>query len=101
MMEIMAAALAGGNFSFEVDFSQHPGAATPHSAQTIIVIDPNIGAKGDFAARIEVLVGELHAAGQDRLPGDRRYANRREAMALGVPLSDDELAYLRKLAGPS
>lgn len=98
MMEIMAAALAGGNFSFEVDFSRHPGAATPHSAQTIILIDPNVGASGDFAARIEVLVDALRAAGQDRLPGDRRYANRREAMALGVPLDADELARLRTLA---
>lgn len=98
MMEIMAAALAGGNFSFEVDFSRHPGAATPHSAQTIILIDPNIGAAGDFAARIEVLVDALRAAGQDRLPGDRRYANRREAIALGVPLDADELARLRALA---
>ncbi len=100
MMEIMAAALAGGNFSFEVDFSQHPGAATPNSAQTLIVIDPNMGARGDFAARLEVLVDELRAAGQDRLPGDRRYANRREAMTLGVPLSSAEMAYLQKVARP-
>jgi delta1-piperideine-2-carboxylate reductase len=98
MMEIMAAALAGGNFSFEVDLSTHPGAATPHSAQTIIVIDPTIGASGDFVERVEVLVEELRAAGQERLPGDRRYANRREAMALGVALTEEELAGLRALA---
>ena len=98
MMEIMAAALAGGNFSFEVDFSGHPGAATPHSAQTLIVIDPQIGAGRSFAARVEALVAELRAAGQDRLPGDRRYANRRKAMARGIPLTEAELARLRSLA---
>lgn len=98
MMEIMAAALAGGNFSFEVDFSRHPGAATPHSAQTIILIDPTIGSSGDFAARIEVLIAEMHAAGQDRLPGDRRYANRREALALGIPIDEADLTRLRALA---
>lgn len=98
MMEIMAAALAGGNFSFEVDFSAHPGAATPHSAQTLILIDPDRGASGSFAARMEVLVAELRAAGQERLPGDRRYANRRAAMALGVPLRVADLAQLRALS---
>ena len=97
MMEIMAAALAGGKFSFEVDFSGYPGAATPHSAQTIILIDPGIGSS-NFAARVETLVAEMHAAGQDRLPGDRRYANRREAEAHGIPIDDADFAKLRDLA---
>ncbi len=98
MMEIMAAALAGGNFSFEVDFSNHPGAATPHSAQTLILIDPDRGAVASFAARVERLIAEINAAGQERLPGDRRYANRRDAMALGIPIEEAELETLKALA---
>jgi delta1-piperideine-2-carboxylate reductase len=98
MMEVMAAALAGGNFSYEVDFSAYPGAATPHSAQTLILIDPDIGNVRPFAERIEALVNEMRDAGQDRLPGDRRYANRRKAMAEGIPLSAEELATLSGLA---
>ena len=98
MIEVMAAALAGGNFSFEVDWNQHPGAATPRTAQTIILIDPQRGAERDFASRVEVLVNALHDAGQDRLPGDRRYANRRAADLAGIPLSVAELAKLRHLA---
>lgn len=98
MMEIMAAGLAGGRFSYEVDFSEHPGAATPNAAQTYIVIDPGRGAVADFAARIESLIAEIHGAGQDRLPGDRRYANRREAVANGIPLSDEEIAMVRGYA---
>lgn len=99
MMEIMAAGLAGGRFSYEVDFSTHPGAATPNTAQTYIVVDPGRGAVTDFAARIEALIAEIHDAGQDRLPGDRRYANRREAVANGIPLSDAEVAMVRRYAG--
>jgi delta1-piperideine-2-carboxylate reductase len=98
MIEVMAAALAGGNFSFEVDWSQHPGAATPRTAQTIILIDPQRGAERDFSSRVEVLVNALHDAGQDRLPGDRRYANRRAADLAGIPLSVAEVAKLRHLA---
>ena len=99
MMEVMAAGLGGGEFSFEVDWSRHPGAATPRTAQTIILIDPARGAPRDFAARIETLVDAIHDAGQDRLPGDRRYANRRDAERNGVPLAAADLVRLRELAG--
>jgi delta1-piperideine-2-carboxylate reductase len=98
MMEIMAAGLAGGRFSYEVDFSGHPGAATPNTAQTYIVIDPGRGAVTDFTARVEALIAEIHAAGQERLPGDRRYANRREAVANGIPLTNDEYAMVLRYA---
>jgi delta1-piperideine-2-carboxylate reductase len=101
MMEVMAAALAGGNFSFEVDLSQHPGAATPRTAQTIILIDPGRGATTDFGARVETLIAAIHEAGQDRLPGDRRYANRRTAARDGIAIEPQELEKLRQLAGLS
>jgi delta1-piperideine-2-carboxylate reductase len=98
MIEVMGAALTGGNFSYEVDWSAFPGAATPKSGQLLIVIDPARGAGRPFAERVEQLVAELRAAGQERLPGDRRYANRRLAMADGIPVETAELARLRDLA---
>jgi delta1-piperideine-2-carboxylate reductase len=98
MMEIMGAAWAGSDYSFEIDWSRHPGAATPHGGQTYILIDPNRGNTTDFADRLEVLVEAIHDAGQGRLPGDRRYANRREAERLGVPISATDLAHLKALA---
>jgi delta1-piperideine-2-carboxylate reductase len=97
MMEVMAAGLSGGNFSFEVDWSEYPGAATPNTGQTIILIDPGRGAVRDFAARIETLVSAIHGAGQDRLPGDRRYANRRAALRNGIPIAAAELAKLKAI----
>jgi delta1-piperideine-2-carboxylate reductase len=99
MIEIMAAGLGGGDFSFEVDWSKHPGATTPRTAQTIILIDPARGQPCDFTARIEVLLAAVREAGQERLPADRRYANRRESKKLGVELADKELAEFRRLAG--
>jgi delta1-piperideine-2-carboxylate reductase len=98
MMEVMGAALAGSNFSFEVDWSKHPGAATPNGGQTIILIDPGRGASRDFGARIETLIAAIRDAGQERLPADRRYANRRESERLGVPIAAAALAELRRLA---
>jgi delta1-piperideine-2-carboxylate reductase len=98
MMEIMGAALAGSDYSFEIDWSQHPGAATPHGGQTYILIDPNRGAVNSFADRIEVLINAIHDAGQTRLPSDRRYANRRDSMAYGIALDDAMVAEIRRLA---
>ena len=37
-------------------------------------------------------------AGQDRLPGQRRYASRLNAERFGIPISKDNLARLRALA---
>jgi delta1-piperideine-2-carboxylate reductase len=98
MMEIMGAALAGGDYSFEIDWSGHPGAATPHGGQTYILIDPARGNTTVFADRIETLIDAIHDAGQDRLPADRRYANRKAAMENGIPISAETLAHLKALA---
>lgn len=100
MMEILGAALAGSDFSFEIDWSNYPGAATPHGGQTYILIDPGRGATHVFTSRIETLIAEMHGAGQQRLPGDRRYANRRGAEAEGIPLDRDAYDDLRRLAAP-
>ena len=101
MMEIMGAALAGSDYSFEIDWSNHPGAATPHGGQTYILIDPKRGAVNSFADRLEVLIAEIHDAGQSRLPGDRRYANRQKSLLEGISISSEALREIRHLAGIS
>jgi delta1-piperideine-2-carboxylate reductase len=98
MIEIMGAALTGGKFSYEVDWSGHPGAKTPHTGQFFLIIDPSRGAMRDFAARVEALVSRMHDAGVDRQPGDRRYASRRMARERGIPIGNPELDRLHGLA---
>lgn len=99
MIELLAAALTGGNFSFEFDWSTHPGAETPRTGQLLIVIDPAKGAgAAGFARRVEDLVRTVREAGQERMPGDRRYRRRQEAERDGIPVRAAELAKLRDLA---
>ncbi|MEX2473787.1 Ldh family oxidoreductase [Marinobacter sp.] len=98
MVELLAAALTGGNFSFEFDWAAYPGAKTPWTGELVIVIDPSKGAGSNFAKRAETLVQEMEWVGQTRQPGDRRYQQRAEAMELGVAIGEDELAHLRELA---
>lgn len=99
MVELLAAALTGGNFSFGFTWEHHPGAQSPRTGQLLIVIDPSKGAGANFAARAEELVAALHEAGQSRLPGDRRYRLREESLTQGVPISKAEWEKLCALAG--
>ncbi|MNF67701.1 (2R)-3-sulfolactate dehydrogenase (NADP(+)) [compost metagenome] len=99
MVELLAAALTGGNFSFEFDWSKHPGAQTPWTGQLIIVIDPSKAAGANFASRSEELVRQMRAVGLQRMPGDRRYQERAKSLAEGIALPASELARLRELAG--
>ncbi|AZC24197.1 Ldh family oxidoreductase [Pseudomonas sessilinigenes] len=99
MVELLAAALTGGNFSFEFDWSRHPGAQTPWTGQLLIVIDPSHCGGGRFAQRSQELVQQMQAVGLERLPGDRRYRTRARSLQEGIPLAAAELARLRGLAG--
>ena len=99
MVELMAAALTGGNFSFDFSWEGHPGAQTPRTGQLLIVIDPAKGAGAGFASRAEDLIRTMRDAGQPRMPGERRYHQRRESLETGVPLSLEELTMLKGFAG--
>ncbi|MDQ0124044.1 delta1-piperideine-2-carboxylate reductase [Pseudomonas lini] len=99
MVELLAAALTGGHFSFEFDWSNHPGARTPWTGQLLIVIDPSKAAGQSFAERSQELVRQMHGVGLKRLPGDRRHQQRAKAATDGIQLDAQTLADLRGLAG--
>ncbi|MHB2266235.1 Ldh family oxidoreductase [Aliihoeflea sp. PC F10.4] len=96
MVELLCAALTGGKFSYEVDWSQHPGAQTPCTGQTIILIDPARGADGiaPFAARADMLLDLVKEAGDPRLPGDKRLLQRERAKTEGIAIAQDDLDFL-------
>ncbi|GGY10998.1 lactate dehydrogenase [Litchfieldella qijiaojingensis] len=99
MVEILCAALVGGNFSAEVDPSRHPGAVTANTGQSLLLIDPRKGrgALPDFAGRVSDIVGYVRDAGQQRLPGDRRLRHRAQSMKRGIPLGAEVLDFLDSL----
>ncbi|MGA9704169.1 Ldh family oxidoreductase [Pseudomonas sp.] len=98
MVELLAAALTGGNFSFEFNWADHPGARTPWTGQLLIVIDPSKTDGQSFAERSQELVRQMHAAGLRRLPGDRRHRTRAKAQHNGIEIDAQELRQLRELA---
>lgn len=98
MVEVLAAALTGGQFSFEVDFSKNPGAETPRTGLFLLLLDPARGGNDRFAARVAGLLGLVRESGQKRLPGERRYRQRKASLANGIPLDRATLDNLRSLA---
>jgi delta1-piperideine-2-carboxylate reductase len=95
MIEVLAAALTGGQFSFEVKLPS--GAETPRTGQMVLLIDPAKGGGTLFGERIETLISEIKASGVTRLPSERRYEQRRQAQLTGVPLSRAEMDKLTEL----
>ena len=76
MIELLVAGLTGGQFSFEVDWSAHPGAQTPRTGQVFIGIDPVFSGGVGFAGKAREFVTRLSDAGLTAYPGYRRWKNR-------------------------
>jgi len=97
-VEILAAALTGAPFGFE---SPAKGNLPSKCGQFLLVIDPR-RAGAEVGSRVEGLVAAVRGTGSPHTPGSRRYERRRKSQAEGIPLGEDALANLEKLAaGPA
>ena len=97
MVEILAAALTGAQFSSEMSSYFTADGPPPGSGQFLLAIKPGDGP--GFATRIEALLGQIAELDGARLPGARRIAALEHAEIHGI---DVPLAYLqiaRELAG--
>jgi len=94
MVELLAAALTGSNFSFEVGSSAAPGTRTVRTGELVILIDPRRVGASNFYQRVDVIIDKLMASGVKRLPGNRRHQNRMRSLSEGIAVSDAMLATL-------
>jgi delta1-piperideine-2-carboxylate reductase len=97
MIELLAAAVTGGEFGFEDASGAFPGAQSSRAGQLIITIDPAQSAGAQFQRRVEELLARLASNGMARLPGQRRQAAREEALQNGVAVNQATLDSLRAL----
>jgi len=97
LVEIMAAAMTGATLG--VDASPFSGTVggPPKTGQFFIAIDPAATSSGDFAARIQALVAEMHDQPGVRTPGDGRSAQRNRAVKRGVEVNIATLDKIRAL----
>jgi len=98
MIELLGAALTGGKFSTEVDWSGHPGAVVPHTGQFFMILDPARAGGLPFTQRAAEFTRTLRAAGLSLLPGERRHRNRARSEAHGIAFTRKEWDDLNALA---
>lgn len=97
MIELLAAALTGGEFGFEDASGAFPGAQSSRAGQLLVVIDPEKSAGSHFRSRVENLLTQVTGNGDARLPGERRRAARRNSNANGIAVEESTLEHIRSL----
>jgi len=97
MVEVLAAALTGANFSSDASSLADNRGGPPRIGQFFIAINPAVFAC-DFSARIEMLFGAILSENGTRLPGERRYAARAAATQQGIVISRSLFEDLAKRA---
>ena len=97
MVEVLAAGLAGANWSHEASSLGSDEGGPPRLGQTFLAIRPDaVGAAG-FAERLETMLAAMTREPGTRVPGDRRHPNRGRAEREGVEVDDALLGTLRDL----
>jgi (2R)-3-sulfolactate dehydrogenase (NADP+) len=96
VVELLVTALIGANFGFEASSFFVDAGNRPGIGQAFIVVDPGaLAGDSAYLDRIEVLVTEMLSDDGVRLPGARREALRRRAVAEGIDVPDALLAAWR------
>lgn len=98
MVEILAAALSASHFGYEASSFFTGEGEPPLVGQFLIAIDPDPLSRNRFGERLEDLFTAILAQPGTRLPGERRYALRKEAAQNGISLPKglhDQLLDLR------
>ncbi len=84
MVELLAAGLTGERFSFEASAADNRDGGPPRGGEFILAIDPSKTGGGDWRAHCEQLFARMLAQDGVRLPGDRRYMNRKTHPTDGI-----------------
>lgn len=88
MVEVLAAAVAGGAWGWEASSFFDDRGGPPGMAHLLFALDPRRLSGGAYASRMAGLMSAFAAEPGARLPGTRRLANRERAARDGVELPD-------------
>lgn len=95
MVEVLSAALTGGNFAFQASSLLDDTGPPPSLGHTIIAIDPGASAGAGFGERMAMLAAEMASQDGVRLPGRRGQTLRRAALERGIEVEDDVIERAR------
>jgi (2R)-3-sulfolactate dehydrogenase (NADP+) len=98
MFELICASLTGSAIGPEADSFFSEQGNRPRIGQAFLAIDPAALAGTDkYLERVETVVSTMLADPEVRLPGARRFAAQRSALAHGIEVPDELLAQIEKL----
>jgi (2R)-3-sulfolactate dehydrogenase (NADP+) len=98
MFELICASLTGSAIGPEADSFFSEQGNRPRIGQSFIAIDPAALAGTDkYLERVETVVSTMLADPEVRLPGARRFAARKSALASGLDVPDELIAQIEKL----
>ena len=76
MVELMAGALVGDNFSFETAAKDNNDGGPPSGGEFILAISPDKTAETNWQRHADEFFDKMKSMGEVRLPGERRHKNR-------------------------
>ena len=76
MVELMAGALVGDNFSFETAAKDNNDGGPPSGGEFILAISPDKTSETNWQKHSEEFFNKMKSMGKVRLPGERRHKNR-------------------------
>ena len=78
MVELLAGALVGDNFSYETAEKDNNDGGPPSGGEFILAICPNKTAGTEWQKHAEEFFKKMKSIGEVRLPGERRHKNRKD-----------------------
>jgi len=99
MVELLSAGLTGANYAYDATSFFDAEGDPPGVGQTIVASDPRAFGRDDDVARFREMAERVTATDGARLPGARRGALRRRALAEGIAVDEALLAEIRAIAG--
>lgn len=97
MVELLAGALIGDNFSVESSRQDVHSVGAPIGGELLLAIDPAHFNSGGYLQRAEYLFEQVLGQPGTRLPSQRRYDMRKKALQSGIQIDNKLLAQLDAL----
>jgi (2R)-3-sulfolactate dehydrogenase (NADP+) len=98
MVEILCAALMGGQYGWEASSFLDSRGAPPGVGQLVIALDPRAFSGEQYPTRMTDLLSAVAAEKGVRLPGDRRLRHREAAREHGLAVAPELYAQITRLA---
>ncbi|MFW6121626.1 MAG: Ldh family oxidoreductase [Petrotogales bacterium] len=98
MVEILTSALTGANLSYKASSFFTAEGPSPDVGQLLMAFSPDVISGGKYTNNIEEIINVIQSQENTRLPGERRFQQRRQAQRSGLNISTQQYNKLIELS---